>query len=72
MIRIGDFSLIIVDKSIVILGRKHRSKWWDVQCVGCKGKRRKDGSCKHERSVLDRLTPKIRQYARIKVEEPPP
>ena len=63
----GEFLMIIIGKSIVVVGRKYRSKWWSVMCSGCKGKRRKDGSCKHERAVLDLLRPDIRASARIEV-----
>lgn len=61
----GSVSMLIVDKTIVIVARKWRSKWWKIQCVGCKSKRRKDGSCKHERQTLERASPDIRDRCRI-------
>lgn len=60
------FLLNIVGDSIVIVGRKHRSKFWGVTCSGCgQSKRRRDGSCKHERAILEVLKPEIKRYARI-------
>jgi hypothetical protein len=61
----GECRLLIIDKTIVLVGRKRRSKWWGVTCTGCTGKRRKDGSCKHERAIIENLLPEIRRYARI-------
>ena len=64
--RRGDFSMVIVGKAIVIVGRKYRSKWWGVECPGCpSSRRRKDGSCKHERIILENLAPSIRSMARL-------
>lgn len=51
--------MLIVDRSIVIIGRRWRSKWWTVKCCGsCR--RRKDGSCKHERAVFEAVKGKLR------------
>lgn len=62
----GRATMLIVDRSIVIVGRKWRSKWWEVTCPSCPAsQRRKDGSCKHERLVMDMLRPEIRKYASI-------
>lgn len=61
----GQFSMIIVDRTIVTIGRKYRSKWWRVSCACSKHKRRKDGSCKHEQAVMEMLRPEIRERARI-------
>ena len=57
--------MIIVGNAIVTLGRRHRSKWWRIQCGCPRSRRRKDGSCKHERAVLSELTPEIAKRARI-------
>ena len=65
MTRRGHFSMLIIDRNIVIVGREYRSKWWKVSCTCSKWRRRKDGSCKHERLVLDHLVPEIRKYAHI-------
>lgn len=63
----GTFSMVIVDKSIVVVGRKYRSKWWSVSCTCPASRRSKDGSCAHERKVLDQLVPEVRAMARIDV-----
>ena len=61
--------MLIVDRSIVFLHRKKRSKWWTIECMGCsRHRRRKDGSCKHERLVLDAARPDVRPRMRIKRE----
>lgn len=59
------FMVLTPDKRLVVVGRKYRSKWWRVTCVCPQSRRRKDGSCKHEREVLDFLKPEIRERARI-------
>ena len=61
----GSFSMVIMDRSIVIIGRKWRSKWYEINCMCSKWKRRKDGSCKHEREVLERIDKKIKHRCRI-------
>lgn len=64
--RSGEFSMLIVGNTIVLVGRRYRSKWWGVTCCGCSAaQRRKDGSCKHERAVMESLRPEIQRYARI-------
>ena len=61
----GKFQMLIMDRTIVIISRKWRSKWWSIHCVGCKGKRRQDGSCKHERLVLDSVAEQFQGRVRI-------
>jgi hypothetical protein len=61
----GEFSMLIMDKTIVIVARKWRSKWWTIQCMCSKWKRRKDGSCKHERVVLEKIGAAFQGRARI-------
>ena len=65
--RRGQFQILIVDRTIVTIGRKWRSKWWVIKCAGCKSRRRKDGTCKHEREVFEMLKPEIKWMARIAV-----
>jgi hypothetical protein len=63
----GRAHMLVIDKTIVMVGRKYRSKWWEVTCCGCsKGKRRKDGTCRHERQTMEVLLPEIRRYARVR------
>ncbi|MCK9563613.1 MAG: hypothetical protein M0R02_12945 [Bacteroidales bacterium] len=63
----GKVQMLLIDKKIVLVGRKYRSKWWEVTCCGCsKKKRRKDGSCAHERQTMDILLPEIKRYARVR------
>lgn len=62
----GAFEMLIVGKAIVLLSRKRRSKWWEIECPGCSpSRRRTDGTCKHERTVLESVNPKIKQRVRI-------
>lgn len=61
----GTASMLIVDRNIVMIGRKWRSKWWKVSCTCGKAKRRKDGSCRHERMVFDGLAPEIKCRASL-------
>lgn len=57
--------VLIVDKAIVIVSRRWRSKWWKIECGCSKWLRRKDGTCKHERAVLERIRPELRDRFRI-------
>ena len=62
----GQCRMFITDRTIVLVGRKWRSKWWGITCCGCgKSRRRKDGSCKHERQVLEMIRPELRNRTRI-------
>ncbi len=57
---------LVFDRTIVVLNKKHRSKWWSIQCLGCsRYRRRKDGTCKHERLVLAAVSPKLKSRTRI-------
>lgn len=65
----GKCQMFIMDRTIVTIGRKWRSKWWYVHCVGCsKTRRRKDGSCKHERRAMETIDPKF--LSRVKIGQP--
>ncbi len=67
----GECVTLIFGKTIVLVGRRYRSKWWGVTCCGCsKSNRRRDGSCKHERMVIENLRPEIKRYAHIEIREP--
>lgn len=58
----GKMMMLMFDKTIVVMHQKYRSKWRTIHCCGCsKWKRRKDGSCKHERQVLENLLPEIKR-----------
>ena len=69
--RRGQFQMIVMDRTIVTIGRKWRSKWWEITCAGCKGRRRKDGTCKHERLVLTSVDQSIAGRVRIAKAEAP-
>lgn len=45
------------DKTVVLLLRKKRSKWYSLVCFGRKRHYRKDGSCKHTEALIAQLTP---------------
>lgn len=65
----GQCQMLIIDKTIVTIGRTWRSKWWKIACHGCsKSRRRKDGTCKHERIVLDMIDPQL--LSRVRIEQP--
>jgi hypothetical protein len=62
----GRFQMVIVDKTIVVIGRKWRSKWWTIKCCGCsRHKRRKDKTCKHERALMEHVKPELLGRTRI-------
>lgn len=62
----SQYMMLIVGKNIVMLSRKKRSKWFEITCAGCPARlRRKDGTCRHERIVLDNVNPKIKHRTRI-------
>jgi hypothetical protein len=62
----AEFSMLIIGRELVIVARKKRSKWYEIHCPGCsQSKRRKDGSCKHERIAIECVSPAIRSKARI-------
>jgi hypothetical protein len=62
----ADCELFITeDRTVVVVGRKARSKWWSVCCIGRKRHYRKDGSCKHAHAVLEALQPDIKSRAKI-------
>lgn len=54
------------DKSLCMLLKKPRSKWYSLCCIGRKKHYRKDGGCKH----IDELLPMIAKDMRplVKVE----
>ena len=63
----GDVTMVAIDKTLVVIGRRYRSKWWIIECVGCgPSRRRRDGTCRHERRVLSAATPAYRERTRIK------
>jgi hypothetical protein len=52
----GECKMLILDRTIVTVGRTWRSKWWKIACPGCSpSRRRKDGTCKHERRVMEMI-----------------
>jgi len=51
--------------ALIVVGRRHRSKWYSVTCFGRKRHYRKDGSCKHTDAVLEMLKPELRERTRI-------
>lgn len=51
------------DKSLCMLLKKPRSKWYVLCCIGSKKHYRKDGGCKH----IDELLPYIREDVRPRV-----
>jgi hypothetical protein len=65
MTKRGKCQMVIIDKAIVMIGRKWRSKWWRITCAGCRSRRRKDGTCKHERAVLECVNPEFLPRVRI-------
>lgn len=46
-----------------IIGKKHRSKWWNVVCF-CK-RPRKDGSCLWTDGLVASLIPEVRRHAHL-------
>ncbi|MEE9365909.1 MAG: hypothetical protein V3W44_04395 [Dehalococcoidales bacterium] len=65
----GRFQMLVMDKTIIIISRKWRSKWLFIECMCSRYRRRKDGSCKHERQVMARAHPDIAGRARIRVRD---
>jgi hypothetical protein len=62
----GQCQMFIGDGTVVVLGRKWRSKWWTIHCCGCsKHRRRVDGSCVHERELLEKVRIELRPRVRI-------
>lgn len=57
--------MIIVDKHIVIASAKYRSKWWTLTCSCGASRRRKDGSCKHQRDLAALLDPRVARCTRL-------
>jgi hypothetical protein len=47
------------DKSLMLLIKKPRSKWYRMCCIGRKRHYRKDGSCKHTEQLFAALKPEI-------------
>lgn len=64
----GQFQMLVTDKTIVIIGRKWRSKWWFIECMCSKWRRRKDGTCKHERQLMATVHPSMLARTRIRVQ----
>ena len=48
---------------LAILGKTHRSKWWEVTCF-CR-RPRKDGSCLWTDGLVASLTPYVRAHAHL-------
>ena len=65
----GECKMLIIDRNIVTVGRKWRSKWWSVSCTCRPYERRKDGTCKHEHFVLANMHPEIQCRAKIEVKD---
>ena len=65
----GTCQMLIVDRAIVTIGRRWRSKWWLIRCTCSRHQRRKDGTCKHERAVLAQVNPKYLPRTRIDVSQ---
>jgi hypothetical protein len=57
--------MFVVDRHIVMVGRRHRSKWFEVVCFGAKRHYRKDGTCKHAEAVIARVKPRYARRAKI-------
>lgn len=54
--------------TIVMLTRKHRSKWFKVICFGQKTHYRKDGTCVHTDELVAALNPELAPLERVRVE----
>lgn len=48
---------------LAIVGRRHRSKWWNVVCW-CK-RPRKDGTCLWTDGLVENLVPGVRAHAHL-------
>lgn len=48
---------------LAIVGKRHRSKWWDVTCF-CK-RPRKNGTCLWTDGLVANLTPYVRAHAHL-------
>jgi hypothetical protein len=57
--------LLVLDKCIVILMNKRRSKWYSLACFGPKRHYRKDGSCKHTDRMLKCVKPEALPRVRV-------
>lgn len=71
----GDFYMLIGQppprckgKTIVMLTRKPRSKWWHVACIGQKSHYRKDdGGCAHTDELIASLNPEAVPRERVRL-----
>lgn len=63
----SDVHMVLVTPGpvLVVIGRRPRSKWYDVVCFGRKRHYRKRGDCVHTDNVLAAMRPEIRQRAKI-------
>jgi hypothetical protein len=52
-------------KTLILVDRKPRSKWWQVVCFGARRHYRKDGSCKHTDEVLAMTKPELLPRVRV-------
>lgn len=56
------------NKTICLVTRKARSKWWHVVCFGPKGHYRKaDGGCVHTDELVATLNPEVVALDRVRV-----
>lgn len=54
-----------VDKCLVMLVRKRRSRYYALACFGRKRHYRKDGSCAHTEAILARVKPRARKLVKV-------
>jgi hypothetical protein len=45
-------ALLVVGDALIVAHRAYRSKWWTIACGCPPSRRRKDGSCRHQRALL--------------------
>lgn len=53
--------------TVILIGRRYRSKWWTVVCFGQKSHYRADGACEHTDAVLANLNTDVVPRERIRV-----
>lgn len=52
-------------KEVILLVRKHRSRYYGLVCIGRKAHYRKDGSCKHTDFMLEHAKPEMRHLIKV-------
>lgn len=53
------------DKSVVMLLRKPRSRYFQICCIGKKQHYRKEGGCKHIDAVMEHVRPEVKSRIRL-------